>query len=34
MDTSGQNSGLITFLWILMAIAIAGLIVGYIVDKA
>lgn len=34
METSGQNSGLIMFLWVLMAIAIAGLIVAYIVDKA
>ena len=34
METSGENSGVITLLWVLMVVAIAGLIVAYVVDKA
>jgi hypothetical protein len=30
---AGQNSGLIMLVWVLCAIAIVGLIVGYIVIK-
>ncbi len=33
MESSGENSGLIMFTWVLCFIAIAGLIVAYIVVK-
>lgn len=33
MESSGENQGLIMLIWVLCAIAIVGLIVGYIVIK-
>ena len=34
MEARGQNYGLVLFIWMACLIAIAGLIVGYVIIKA